>query len=123
MRTLRETAQKKREQWAKFKKEINQKVYTRVVIAIERDETIIGQSNFHSWIVQTEKGKANLTISRATNAPQIGSIIEFRVSPFQNSYTYTEFYISHIVKEVKSAGDEYLFQLWENEKLNQIYNY
>lgn len=107
-----------RQNWLKFKKKINQKVYTRAVISIERDTKTVGQSNFSTWIIQTERGEGKLTINKATNPPQIGSIIEFKISPYKNSYD--KFYISEIVQEVKKAGEHYLFELWEIDELNKI---
>ena len=118
MKTLNEQAQQKRQDWAKFKKETKEKIYTRAVISIERDTTTVGQSNFSNFIVQTEKGTAKLSINKATNPPQIGSIIEFRVSPYKNSYD--KFYISEIVQEIPRAGEHYLFELWEIDELNKI---
>ncbi len=121
MITLKEQAQQKREQWAKFKKETQKQVYTRAVINIERDTTIVGQSNFHSWILTTNKGVANVTLNKSQNPPQIGSIIEFTVSPYRNSYD--KFFINKILKEIPKASEHLIFELWEREELKKMYDY
>lgn len=118
MRTLDEVRQQKREQWVAFKKEKNKKIYTRAVITIERDEKIVGQSNFHSWIVNTERGEVRLTINKGTPVPTPGSIIEFKILPYKNSYD--RFYISEIVREIPRAAEHYLFELWEIDELNKM---
>lgn len=119
MKTLNEQAQQEREQWAKFKKETQKQVYTRAVLSIERDTSIVGQSNFHSWILITNKGVARMTLNKSQNPPQIGSIIEFTVSPYRNSYD--KFFINKIVREIPKAGEHYLFELWEREELKKMY--
>jgi hypothetical protein len=110
--------QLERKQWVQFKKETQKKVHTRVVLNIERNETIVGQSNFHSWIVTTEKGVANMTLNKSQNPPKIGSIIEFNIAPYSGSYD--RFYICNIVKEVKYAGEHYLFELEEIETIKKM---
>ena len=117
METLNEMAQLKREQWAKFKKQTNQKIYTRAVLSVERDTTTVQQSNFSAWIITTEKGIARAILNKATNPPQIGSIIEFKVTPYYMSYD--KFYISDIVQEIPKAGEHYLYELWEIDELNK----
>jgi hypothetical protein len=107
-----------RQNWLKFKKEVNQKVYTRAVIDIEKDNNTIESSNFSTYIITTERGTTKLTLNKATNPPQIGSVIEFKILPYGGSYN--RFYISEIVQEIKKAGEHYLFELWEIDELNKI---
>jgi hypothetical protein len=118
METLKQRLERKRYEWIAFKRKTNQKIYTRAVLNVERDTSTVQQSNFSAWIITTEKGIARAVLNKATNPPQIGSIIEFRVSPFKNSYD--KFYISEIVREIPKAGEHYLFELWEIDELNKI---
>jgi hypothetical protein len=118
METLKQRLERERYEWIAFKRKTNQKIYTRAVLNVERDTLTVQQSNFSNFIVQTEKGTAKLSINKATSIPKVGSIIEFRVSPFKNSYD--KFYISDIVQEIPKAGEHYLFELWEIDELNKI---
>lgn len=115
--TLKESLEKKRYQWIVFKNKTKSKTYKREVISIERDEAIIGHSNFHSWLIQTHKGKVRLTINKATNPPKIGSIIEFRISPYKHSFT--EFFICEIVNEYPGIA-VHLQELYEQERIKKL---
>lgn len=102
-----------RQKWIQFKKEVNQKKYKRAVINVEKDTKTVQASNFTTYILTTQKGVVRMSLNKATNPPKIGSVIEFKISPYKNSYE--KFYISEIIKEIPNAGDCYLYQLYEYE--------
>lgn len=111
--SLRERQEKERYEWIAFKKEINKKTYTRTVISIQPDTKTVQPSNFSMFIVQTERGFARLSLNKATNPPKIGSVIEFKVTPYKGSYD--RFYISDIVQEIPNAGENKILELYYDE--------
>jgi hypothetical protein len=109
------------QKWISFNKKLNENTYKRIVVSIEKCKNTVESSNFSTYIIQTERGKAKLVINKATNVPIVGSIIEFKINAIKGSYN--QFYISSIINEEKRAGEHYLFELWEQEKFEKIYKY